>query len=332
MSRRFTVGLDLGGTNIKAGLLDEAGRLVHRKAIPTEGERGYAHVVSRLAAVVGDLLAEAHVNRAEVIGVGLGSPGPMSPEDGIVHGAPNLPGWVNVPVQRDLSSATGLPVMLDNDANLYALGEFTAGAGRASRDMVLLTLGTGIGGGIILNGQLFRGRHGNAGEVGHMLVVPDGRACPCGQRGCLERYASATAVAERFADAVRAGEPSLLAERIHAGVGVSSREIAAAAGTDALAGRIWDEACRFLAVACVNLQHVLNVEQIVLGGGMIGAGELLLRPVREHFERLTWRVAKDAPRIELARLGDDAGIIGAAAAARELEGRSRRPGPGAPSA
>lgn len=317
MTKPCTIGLDLGGTNIKFGLLDADNRLVYRASLPTEADGGYAHVLGRLAIAVEQIVQESGVPRAEIIGIGLGSPGPMSPETGIVHGAPNLPGWVDVPVRDDLRQSTGMPVALDNDANLYALAEYSVGAGRGCRHLVMLTLGTGIGGGVILNGALHRGHFGNAGEIGHMIVVEDGRPCGCGQRGCLERYASAVSIAERVAEAIHAGRNSALVPFVTQARPISSRDVAdAAAAGDGLAQQVWDEACRHLAIACVNIQHLLNVECILLGGGLIGAGAQLLEPVRRHLRERTWRVAKDAPRIELATLGDDAGIIGAAAAAR----------------
>ncbi len=319
MSARFTIGLDLGGTNIKAGLADAAGRLVRKRSIPTQGSQGYRHVLERLAQAARELAAEHNASDGEIGAIGLGSPGPLSIETGVVHGAPNLPGWENVPVRDDLSRLARLPVVLDNDANLYALGEHTGGAGRGLRDLVMLTLGTGIGGGVILDGKLYRGRFGNAGEIGHVIATPGGRECPCGQRGCLERYASASAVRERFEEALQRGEPSVLRPVRHDGEPIDARDVAdAAARGDALAQRVWSDACEHLATACVNLQHLLNVECVILGGGMSASGAALLDPVRARVAALTWRVADDVPRIELAALGDDAGILGAAAAAWEL--------------
>jgi glucokinase len=182
--------------------------------------------------------------------------------------------------------------------------------------MVMLTLGTGVGGGVISDGELLHGALENAGEIGHMIVVPDGRPCPCGQRGCLERYASANAVAERLVEALQAGEDSMLKARVDSGESITSVDVAQAARTgDSLAARIWDETCHYLAIAAVNMQHVLNPERFVLAGGLIGAGDQLLDPVRQHFRRQTWHLTRDYPHIELATLGDDAGIIGAAALA-----------------
>lgn len=317
MTARYTIGIDLGGTNIKGGVLDASGTLVHRRSIETQAERGFEHVFARLVRLVEDLTRDAGLAKSDIAAIGYGTPGPLSHRKGIVYASANLPGWKNIPLRERFSAATGLPVTLDNDANVAAFGEFVAGAGRGVRDMVMLTLGTGIGGGVIVNGELVRGALENAAEIGHMIAVPDGRACPCGQRGCLERYGSANAVAERLVEAMQAGENSSLKAGLEAGETITSVEVAQAARAgDALALRIWDETCYYLAIGCVSLQHVLNPARVVLAGGLIGAGEQLLDPIRDHFHRQTWRLAEDFPQIELATLGADAGVIGAAALAR----------------
>jgi glucokinase len=314
---KHTIGIDLGGTNIKAGILDGDGALIYRCSIETQAVHGFEHVFGRLVQLVEDCIRAADLTKSDIAAIGYGTPGPMSRRKGIVYASPNLPGWENIPLRDKFTEATGLPLMLDNDANVAAYGEFVAGAGRGTRDMVMLTLGTGIGGGIVLNGELLRGAFDNAAEIGHVIVVPNGRPCPCGQRGCLERYGSANAVAERFVEALQAGENSPLKAGLDAGDTLTSVDVARAAQAgDALAARIWDETCLYLAIAVLNIQHMLNPECVVFGGGLIGAGDQLLEPIRAHFQRQAWTVAKDFPRIELATLGDDAGVIGAATLAR----------------
>lgn len=327
MSAKYAIGIDLGGTNIKAGVLDEHGELVYRGSIETQADRGFEHSFGRLVLAVEQCIAGAKLAKRDILAIGYGTPGPMSHKEGIIYASPNLPGWVNIPMRAKFSAATGLPVTLENDANVAAYGEFIAGAGKGTRNMMMLTLGTGIGGGIVMNGRMQRGAFDNAGEIGHVIAVPNGRPCPCGQLGCLERYGSANAVAERLVEALRAGNlpaaeaKSILRGRVQAGEPITSADVAKAAREgDALAARIWDETCMFLGVACVNVQHLLNVELIVLGGGLIRAGAQLLDPVRAHFEKQTWRIAKDQPRIEFATRGDDAGVIGAAALARDEYG------------
>lgn len=307
MRSELAIGIDLGGTNIKGGLLDRDARLVEHESIETQADGGRDHVIERIVGLIELLRQRSH---GPVAGVGIGAPGPMSHRDGIIHQAPNLPGWKAVPIRDILARRTGLPVALENDANAAAFGEYTAGAGRGVKRMFMMTLGTGVGGGLVIDGRLERGHFDSAGEVGHVILHPGGRPCPCGQLGCFERYASANAVGERLLEAIASGETSSLA-----GVAApDSRDVlhAAEAG-DPLARRIWQETCDALGVGCVNVQHLLNPELIVLTGGLIAAGEALLRPVRAAFGRFTWKMARDFPRIEFATLGGDAGVIGAAA-------------------
>lgn len=264
-----------------------------------------------MAEFVDQLVELGGIRRESILAVGLGTPGPICHAEGLIYGAPNLPGWSNVPVRDRLAAATRLRVAVENDANAAAFGEFVAGAGRDVHDLVLFTLGTGVGGGIVLDDRLWRGRFDNAAELGHIIVEREGRACPCGQRGCLERYASANAVAERYFEAHPEAErqPSRR---------ISCAEVARrAAKGDVLADRIWREACEYLAIACVDLQHVLNPELIVFGGGMAEAGGQLLDLVRDRLAALTWKIAPDRPRLALAELGNHAGIVGAAALARQ---------------
>ncbi len=320
MSNSVTIGVDLGGTNIKGGVVDEHGAVLKRASLPTEAAAGYAHVLRRIVLLIDQLLASAQLSRSEVHAFGLGAPGPIAHDAGMILGAPNLPGFVRVPIRDDLARMLQRPVVLENDANAAAYGEFAFGAGGRAPHMVLLTLGTGLGGGIVVYGRVLIGHFGTAAELGHMIVVPDGRACPCGQTGCIERYASANAVAERYVEALpdaRSTPTEALAQRVRGGESITSQDVAAAARSgESLAARIWDETCLYLAQGCVNLQHILNPARVVLGGGLTEAGDQLLRPTRAHFERLTWRMAKDAPEIVLATLGGDAGIIGAAALAQ----------------
>lgn len=314
----LAIGIDLGGTNIKGGLCDAAGRLVAQRAVPTEGEHGPDHVIGRMASMARDLLAAAGGQSVRVLGVG--APGPISHARGVIFRAPNLPQWINIPLRDRLSDALpGLVVVLENDANAAAYGEFVAGAGADVEDMAMLTLGTGVGGGVVVAGRLVRGAFDNAGEIGHMIIEPAGRPCPCGQRGCLERYASANAIAERTAEAIAGGARSTLAARVSSGERITSADVLAAARAgDTLAAQVWDSACRYLALAVVNIQHLYNPQLVVFSGGLIQAGaEHLLVPIQRHFDLLRWKIAPDAPRLALATLGTDAGVIGAAALARE---------------
>ncbi|MBN1346801.1 MAG: ROK family protein [Phycisphaerae bacterium] len=317
MPKRCFVGIDLGGTNIKGGVVDEDGKVLCKRSIRTEAENGPDHVIDLMAQLVERVIAEAGLTKSQVEAVGIGSPGSMSHTQGIVIKPPNLPGWQDVPLRDRIKNMTGLPTTLENDANAAAWGEFWAGAGKGTRHMVMLTLGTGVGGGVITNGKLMRGHFDNAAELGHWILQPGGRQCGCGQRGCLEAYASASYTAQRATEAVKAGEASSLADVVKSQGEITSKEvvIAATAG-DPLAKRILDETCYYLAIACVNIQHATNPERIVLAGGMIAAGEdALLVPIRTKAAGMTWNAAKDLPQIMFATLGNDAGLIGAAGCA-----------------
>lgn len=329
MPDSLTLGIDLGGTNIKLAIVDSNHNIRHRHRVPTQAGRGFDHVFPRLVNAVRHLLQQAGPDTRHITAVGYGNPGPLSHRKGIVYASPNLPGWENTPLRDLLQNEINLPVTLENDANAAAYGEFVAGAGADVDNMVLLTLGTGIGAGIILDGQLLRGAFDAAAEVGHTIIVLDGRACPCGQRGCFEQYASANAVAQRYVEAVqhharqhhRDNAPPTatpLAQRVLAGDRPTAREIEAALDLpDPLALRVWNETARYLALGCVNLQHTLNPQRIVLAGGLADAADTLLIPVRQEFREITWKITKDHPEITRATRGNDAGVIGAAALARE---------------
>ncbi len=305
------IGIDVGGTAIKGGLVTKTGEVLRRETIPTESRRGPGQVVGRIAALVA---SQRQTPRgADVTAVGLGVPGIIRRREGVVVASPNLPGWENLPLARLVEAATGLKVLLENDANAAALGEFICGAGRGAGSMVMLTLGTGIGSGIILDGKLWRGADQCAAEIGHTIVSPDGRACGCGQRGCLEAYASATSTAERAKALIEAGQTSSLRAILERGDAITAEDVVRAAGTgDGLALRVWSETCRYLALACVSIQHTLNPDCIVLAGGMSDAGEELRRPVQQEIGRIHSKDFGVVPTVRIAALGNDAGFIGAA--------------------
>ncbi len=322
MARDHVVGVDLGGTNIKVGVVKATGEVVSSLSVPTEGQGGPDHVVGRMVAAALEVIKVAGLSKDRIVAVGIGAPGSMSHKKGMILTPPNLPGWKDVPVRDMVARGTGLPANLENDANSAAYGEFWAGGGRGTNDMVFFTLGTGIGGGVIIDGHLVRGFFDNGAELGHMIVQPGGRLCGCGQRGCVEAYASAHYTAVRAIEAIRNGEKSSLKARLDQGQPVETPHVVqAAAAGDPLASRIWNETCRLLAVACVNMQHFSNPQKILLGGGMIGAGKYLLEPVRKYFLEFTWKAAQDYPDIDFATLGNDAGFIGAAGLALSEVGK-----------
>jgi len=310
MTRSAAIGIDLGGTRVKVALVAQAGRIIVSDSFSFNASAAPSGVVGQMAALSATLLQRASLSEGEVIGVGVGAPGPLSVLEGRIHHCANLPMWINVPLRDLLSAQLNKPVVLENDGNAAAFGEYWAGAGREGGDLVMLTLGTGVGGGVVIGGRLLHGDFENAAELGHMIVVPDGLPCACGQRGCLEAYASATAVAHRVSEELARASPggpppphkSITAEQV----------VEAARRGDALCDRVWNEACRYLAVACVNIQHLYNPRRVVLGGGMAQAGAFLGDRVRQFARNMTWKLHDDFPEIVLAQLGYDAGVIGAA--------------------
>jgi glucokinase len=313
MSHQYCVGVDLGGTNIKAGLLDAEANVKSRLSIPTEVDRGPDQVVANIVTAADRAIEEAGVNRDEVVGVGVGSPGPLSHRRGLIINPGNLPGMKNVPICEIVREKTGLQTTLENDANAAAWGEFWAGAGKDVNDLVMFTLGTGVGGGIICEGQLLRGYFENAAELGHIIVNPGGRQCSCGQQGCVEAYSSAYYLARRAEEFIADGRASCLKNKADSGEPLLAEDIVEAAqGGDELAAQVWDEACYYLAVSTVVMQHMSNPQRVVMAGGLIAAGDFLLDPIKKHFRELTWKLLDDGPEICFATLGNDAGLIGAA--------------------
>jgi glucokinase len=320
------IGLDLGGTNIKAGIVDDAGTVLSQVSESTgAGGRKDPHtVINELVSTADHVARLAGVQLDSVSAIGVGSPGPIDFERGLVQAAPNMPGWENVPLRDLIAKKTGRPTFLENDANAAAMGEFWAGAGKDStvRHMIMLTLGTGIGTGFVIDGQLLRGAGGFGAEGGHMIIDIDGRQCGCGQRGCLESYSSASRTAQRAMDALDAGHESSLQAMYGVKRIVTSKEVfeAAAAG-DALALRIVDETAAMLGVACVNLCRLFYPQMIVFAGGMIKAGEFLFERVRGAYEFHDWTLSPSHVQIVPALLGNDAGFIGAAAVAADAHQR-----------
>jgi len=231
-----------------------------------------------------------------------------------------------VPLVSLISTATGLPVTLDNDANNAAWAEYVCGAGRGTQSMVMLTLGTGIGSGIILDGELLRGVNESAGEIGHTIVQPDGRRCQCGQRGCLEAYASASYTARRAIEQLDGGRESIMAAWRRDGTEIDAIVVVRAVQAgDALACEVWEGTCRCLAQACVNIQHTLDPDRIVLAGGMCGAGDDLLGPVTRHYAAMNSPMLGRPVEVHLAALGNRAGFIGAALSVFRDAADGRRP-------
>lgn len=315
---RFVIGVDLGGTNIVVGAVSDDGQVrLPSRTQPTEAVRGAQFVADRIAslveAVIDDVREQAGVDRKSLLGVGIGAPGPIDRASGVVVVAPNLR-WNNFPLRDEVSRRVGLPTSLDNDANCATFGEWWLGAGRGSRNMVGLTIGTGIGGGLILNGRLYHGESDVAGEIGHTTLETQGRRCSCGNYGCLEAYASGTAIAERAREALLTdGQSSLRSVGGGDPATITARDVyEAAQHGDAIAIEVVREAARFLGAGVANLLNIFNPEVVVLAGGVTHAGDALFEPVRAEARRRAFRPAWDAVRIVPGELSGEAGVVGAA--------------------
>lgn len=317
-----TIGVDLGGTNLRCAVIDDTPKLIARRQEPMQQGASAEQVIDRMADLIREVIDEVGLSPAEITGVGVGAPGPLDSTRGVIIEAPNL-GWGNVPFAETLRMKVGIDVVLENDANCAGWGEYRAGAGRGCKSMVLMTLGTGIGGALILNGELLRGADGIAGEIGHMVIVDGGRAAATGNRGVLEAYASATASVERFREALRKGWQSSLSD-------IPENEICcrqifeAACEGDSLAAHIVSETGRYLGLMTANLANLLNPERCVFSGGMIAAGDILFNAIREECVRRAFPIAASRLEIMPAELGMDAGLIGAAEVARDVLGRTGR--------
>ncbi len=313
----FYLGIDLGGTNVKSGVVDDEGRSISAVSVQTLADRGPVTGVETLAHAAELAVRASGLPWSEISAVGLGSPGTMDLDAGLLLDPPNLPGWHDFPIRDRLAQVLGKPVVFQNDANAAAYGEYWAGAGRGTRSLVMFTLGTGIGCGIVENGRIVEGRHSHGGECGHIIIqMEGGREHPPGYFGRLEAYASATALVKRAVEALEAGEVSTLST-IHLSSQLSARTIDQAADAgDPLAIRLMEETARYLAVGATCLMHTIDPDIVLFGGGMIAAGKSFLETIRGEVRRIAFPVPAARTRIEFAELGGDAGFIGAAGCAR----------------
>ncbi len=307
-----TIGVDIGGTAIKIAVVWSDGRVVESREIPTEGDAGPEAAAGRILACVDMLRREHGLEAGEMRALGIDSAGIIDGANNLVLDAPNLRTWERYPLAARLGAALGVPAFLENDVNAMAYGEWHCGAGRGTRHLLCLTLGTGVGGGLVLDGKLYRGARGAAGEIGHMSIEADGPQCACGNWGCLERYVGAQFIVARAVEMLgRDTRPSVL--RAVAAETLSPRLISEAAGDgDAVAIEVLDATGRWLGVALANLANLLNPERIVVGGGIARAGDLLLGPARRTLRERAMSVPAETAEVVTAALGNNAAVVGAA--------------------
>ncbi|NIN70289.1 MAG: ROK family protein [Anaerolineae bacterium] len=316
-TKNLYLGIDLGGTKIITAIVDGRGRIVARDYRETEAQDGPTAVLGQMTEAASSVIAESGVNSAGITGVGIAAPGPIDAHSGVVTAPPNLPGWKDVPLKQLIKDRLGLPTALENDANAAALAEHRFGAGRGTKHMIYVTASTGIGGGFILDGRLYAGATGSAAEIGHMTILPNGPFCGCGNRGCLEALASGRAIAGEARELVHGGARTRIADLAHGDPDrISAKLVAqAAAEGDAEAGRILDQAMSYLGIGMANLVNLFNPELLVIGGGLTKMGERLFGPVRSIIDQRAFPANAHAVRVIPAELGDDVGVLGAAAVA-----------------
>ncbi|MCL1904480.1 MAG: ROK family protein [Oscillospiraceae bacterium] len=311
--KEYYIGVDIGGTNIACGIVDNKGTIISKKSIKTESEKGYPALVGNIAALIAELIAENNISKEKIGGIGVGCPGLCNKELGVVERAVNL-NWFNEPLVRDLEAKTGFRVQIDNDANAAAYGEFIAGAAMGTNSAIVITLGTGVGSGIIVDKKLFYGMNFAGGEIGHMVIKRDGIPCNCGRSGCFENYSSATGLIRMTKEAIEGNPNSKMAEIAKENGKISARTAWLAAKEGDIHGqRVVDEYIDGLACGITNVINIFQPDIVCIGGGVCNEGDTLLVPLKKLVAEMVFsRASKRNTRLAICRLGNDAGIIGAA--------------------
>lgn len=314
------VGVDMGGTKILSAVIDAEGNILGTAKVSTKADAGTSVVIDRIAASIQQAIGKSGVTAASIEAVGIGAPGPLDPETGVVIFAPNL-GWRDVPLKAELEARVGIPTFVDNDVNVGTLGEHAFGAGKGVQNIVGIFVGTGIGGGIILHGELFHGASKTAGEIGHIIVKADGPKCGCGVRGCLEALASRTAMTKQLQKAIEKKEKKSVISKLTDGdlsairSGVLAKAIRS---NDKLTLKVFKKATKYLGIGIGSIVNFLNPEMIILGGGVVEAlDDTFLDNIRAAAEKYALPNTLDGVQIVRAKLGDNSGILGAAALARQ---------------
>jgi len=310
------IGCDLGGTNIKAGLVNiDTGKILQSASIPTMAQEGHEKVIERMISLIQGIIAETGLPKSDVKGLGVSAPGVLDVETGTTLFLPNLPGqWRDIPLGNTLTEALGFPVTMLNDVRAITYGEFIFGAGKGVDRMACLAIGTGLGGGLVIDGKLVLGFDGTAGELGHQTVEMNGIRCNCGNYGCLEAYCSGPAIASQAARAIRQGTTTRISELVDFDLNKITPKIVAQAALDGdeLALEVWDTVGQYLGIGIANICVAFGPERVVLSGGVAAAGDLLIDPVRKTLKKRVHVMPIDRVEILPSTLGSDAGILGMA--------------------
>ena len=305
------IGIDVGGTNVKVALVTDEGQIIYSDSVPTRAEMGYEYTVNNIKQAIYDLMKETNTQTQDIEGIGFGFPGQVDYKTGIVKLLPNIPGWVNVPIAQIMEDEFHIPTRIDNDARCAALGELFTGAGKGCENIVCVTVGTGVGSGIIINGKVVRGASNAAGEIGHIkLEMKDGLICGCGDTGCMEAYVSAPSIVAMAEDYIKGGKSTKFREMANPEISAYIVAEAAKAG-DKVAQRIFKIMGEYLGIGLSSVVNLLNPEKIIIGGGVADAGDIFLNPVRETIKSRAMEISGNAVQVVPAELGNRAGVIGA---------------------
>lgn len=306
------IGIDVGGTNVKIALVDENGKIIYSNSVPTYAQMGYEYTVNNIKQAIKDLMRETETNQADIQGIGFDFPGQVDYKTGVVKLAPNIPGWVNVPIAKMIEDEFHIPTRIDNDVRCAALGEMKFGAGKGCENFICITVGTGIGSGLVVNGQLVRGAANAAGEIGHIkLQMNNGPICGCGDTGCLEAFASGPSIVAMAQEYLKGGKSTKFREMAADGEITPYIVAKAAEAGDPVAKRIFEIMGEYIGMGLVSVINLLNPEKVIIGGGVAEAGELLLDPIRRTIQKRAMVIARESVQIVPAELGNSAGVIGA---------------------
>lgn len=317
--KAYVIGIDLGGTKISTALANFDGEIIENVVVPTKAEEGEIPVLNRIIRTIEDVLDKSNTTINEVESIGIGSPGPLNAVTGVIITTPNLP-FKNYNLVKPLKERFDIPVYLDNDANVAAIGEFMFGAGKGKKNIVYFTVSTGVGGGAVLNGNIYRGNTCNALEIGHTTVAPNGPRCNCGNIGCLEAVSSGTAIGKRGKDAVSTNVETSLKQYEN----ITSYEVFKEAEKgDEVAKDIVDEALNYLGIGVANAVAIFDPEMVVIGGGVTQVGDILFNKVRQVVNKRCFKNMAEACEVVPAGLGSNAGVVGAVALAI-LESKNKK--------
>lgn len=307
------IGIDVGGTNVKIALVDGEGKIIYSNSVPTYAQMGYEYTVNNIKQAIHDLMKETNTDAKEIEGIGFDFPGQVDYKTGVVKLAPNIPGWVNVPIAQMIEEEFNIQTRIDNDVRCAALGELKFGAGKGCENFVCITVGTGIGSGLVINGQLVRGAANAAGEIGHIkLQMNGGPICGCGDTGCLEAFASGPSIVAMAQEYLKGGKSTKFREMAGADGEITPYIVAKAAEAgDPVAKRIFEIVGTYIGMGLVSVINLLNPEKVIIGGGVAAAGDLLLDPIRKTIKERAMVVAGNSVEIVPAELGNSAGVIGA---------------------